>query len=315
VGDEKQARHVLAEMAARIARSPYDALDIQAGSAEPAEVRSRFLELTKTYHPAKFARMSLDIQKMANEVFLSLRAAHDQLARAKPPARVSGPMPVFGSKTAMPETVRPNTPPNALKVNTPATPVRTQPIPTTPSQRPSQPPASAGSSGNLPAQRSNQPPASTAALNPGTQPRATVPATRPGTQPQAKPGGQTRLTPAQGVPVVPRPGTNNAAPATSAAKPAAPSTPAPVPKEPELVSVYELLHRGEWDQARTTLNALIALQPKPRYQALVQYSHGREAQLSRRLDEARVDLQGALEIDPELQLAKTALAELFTRRR
>ena len=45
------------------------------------------------------------------------------------------------------------------------------------------------------------------------------------------------------------------------------------------------------------------------------YARGREAQLDRRLDDARVELQDALDLDPELQLAKTALTELFTRRK
>jgi hypothetical protein len=45
------------------------------------------------------------------------------------------------------------------------------------------------------------------------------------------------------------------------------------------------------------------------------YARGREAQVGGRVDDARVELQDALELDPELQLAKTALTELFTRRK
>ena len=69
----------------RLARDPYEALGV-VPTSPPADVRSRFLELTKQYHPARFARMAIEIQKLANEVFLSLRGAHDQLSR---PARGS----------------------------------------------------------------------------------------------------------------------------------------------------------------------------------------------------------------------------------
>jgi Tfp pilus assembly protein PilF len=80
--------------------------------------------------------------------------------------------------------------------------------------------------------------------------------------------------------------------------------------------VLEQLQRGQWEAARQTLAALAARAPDvPRYRALLSYARGREAQLAHRLDEARVELQDALQIDPELQLAKTALAELFTRRK
>ena len=37
--------------------------------------------------------------------------------------------------------------------------------------------------------------------------------------------------------------------------------------------------------------------------------------LARRMDEARVELQEALQIDPSLELARIALGELFTRRK
>ena len=84
----------------------------------------------------------------------------------------------------------------------------------------------------------------------------------------------------------------------------------------DLTSALELLQRGQWDAARATLASLAERAPEMRrYRALLPYSRGREAQLAGRLDEARVELQDALQIDPDLQLAKTALAELFTRRK
>ncbi len=221
--DEKQARHLLAEMQTRLARSSYDALEIQAGSANPHEVRAAFFRLTKTFHPQKFARMTPDIQKLANEVFLSLRAAHDSLKGAN---KKTGNMPVVP-----------------------------KPVEARPPARPS--PMPGRSSAQIPAQR---------------------------------PPITTRLTPAGGVPVVQQ---------------------APV----DLAAIEDLLQKQQWEPARKQLNALIAKDPKPRYKALLQYSFGREAQLARKVDEARDKLLDALEIDSELLIAQKALAELHTRRK
>jgi Tfp pilus assembly protein PilF len=95
-------------------------------------------------------------------------------------------------------------------------------------------------------------------------------------------------------------------------------TPLPVPArlEDREREALEHMQRGQWDAARAILAALAARAPDvPRFRALQSYARGREAQLAHRLDEARVELQDALQIDPDLQLAKTALAELFTRRK
>jgi len=310
---------VLADMQARLARSPYDALNIQAGAVGPAEVRAAFLELTKTFHPAKFARMSAELQKFANEVFLGLRAAHDQLAHPKTVARTSGPFvpsktPTTPTRQPTPPTARANVPPAPTSAINPPTQRGVPPAPT--------------SAINPPTQRGVSP-APTSAINPATQrgvspaptqtqrlpattparPVATPP--RPGAPvaPNHRPGNPAaqqvrRVTPAGGVPVPPA-GPRPAAPQPSKAAPTA---------EPELAGVYDLLEKGQWEQARTTLNALVALQPKPRYRALIEYSRGREAQLAQRREDAREQLLGALEIDPDLELAKTALAELFRRK-
>ena len=80
-------------------------------------------------------------------------------------------------------------------------------------------------------------------------------------------------------------------------------------------AVLDLLQRQQWDQARSALHQLSARDPhSKRVRALEAYARGREAQLDRRFDDARVELQDALELDPDLQVAKTALTELFTRR-
>jgi hypothetical protein len=328
VADETKARHTLADMQAKIARSAYDALGITAGDVGADHVRAAFLMLTKQFHPAKFARMAPDIQKLANEVFLGLRAAHDQLARPSKGLRSSGPIPIV--KTPAPELlrnasgVRPNGTPvaqdprNASGVRLAPQPA-TQPIRppgTQPGQRAPSPPITTTRAPSPPITTTRAPsPPITAQRPPTAQPQRPssqpIPGQRPGSP--AAPTQSIRRTPPGGVPVI-----KQAAPAatsTRAGTAPIPATPAPANAEPELAGVYDLLQKGQFEQARTTLNALIALQPRARYRALHQYSIAREAQLARRLDDARVDLLGALEIDPELQLAKTALAELFTRRK
>ena len=301
-------------MQARIARSAYDALEITVGDVGPEHVRAAFLQLAKRFHPHKFARMGPEIQKLATEVFIGLRAAHDQLARPKaatPSARQSQQMPFIAAKTppeqvrsnnnasgirpAPPVAARPNAPPPPTTALNPPTVRGVAPAPTTNAANPARsasPPATAV-----------RPPIQTAQQPAVARPPATAAATRTGV---GAPTPIRRNTPPGGVPAVKQPTPAAGMPAVK------PSTGG---VEPELTGVYDQLQKGQFEQARATLNALIALQPKPRYRALVAYSVGREAQLANRRDEARVDLHNALEIDPDLQLAKTALSELFTRRK
>lgn len=83
-----------------------------------------------------------------------------------------------------------------------------------------------------------------------------------------------------------------------------------------MVIALELLQRQEWDSARAILQSLADRSPTvPRYRALVSYAVGRRAQIEGRHNDARIELDRALQIDPELQLAKSALGELFTRRK
>jgi curved DNA-binding protein CbpA len=272
-GDETQARAVLAEMQGRLALGPYVALGVQ-GSANPSEIRTAFLQLTKTYHPTRFARMSNDVQRLSNEVFLALRGAHDALAKPAPAGRAnqSGIVPTVAT-TAAPAATRPSA----------AMPV--------PSRTPSTP---------FPAYK---PPA--AAPSPPSPPRPADAAVN-----RTNDSG-VRLARVAVSPPASAPKAAGAAPA-----PARPGTPPAKPEDRELAPVLEMLQRQQWDSARAALNTLATRSPQAtKIRALQSYARGREAQLDRRLDEARVELDQALQLDPELQLAKTALAELFTRRK
>jgi hypothetical protein len=260
--DEARARSTLADMQERLARGPIVALGLTSSST-PEDARAAFLQLTKHYHPVRFGRMAVDVQKLANEVFLSLRAAHDSVMKSL--RRPTGPIP---------------------------------PAPATPASGP------ASIRGQALPFRVVRP------LSHDTGERPLVPVASPGVAP--------------GVPPVPASGPRPGAPRPAA--PAAPGARAPTAVRPagsappatarDEAAVLDLLQRQQWDQARTALHQLSARDPSSkRIRALEAYARGREAQLDRRLDDARVELQDALELDPDLQVAKTALTELFTRRR
>jgi hypothetical protein len=293
--DEVSARSTLAAMQDRLARDPASALGLGA-NATAADVRAAFLQLTKQYHPVRFGRMALDIQKLSNEVFLALRAAHDALAKG---LRQTGPIPIargptpsaLGSQGMAPSPApqHPATPPSSGRVLQPlsAKPARTsndsgERVPV-PSRTPTPATGERAPTTRLPA---SQPPSTRSAGLPGP----------PGPPPGASPARQT-------------PG-----PASSAGPAPAATPPAATPKDE--AAVLDLLQRQQWDQARTALHQLSARDPSSKkIRALMCYARGREAQLDRRVDDARVELQDALELDPDLQLAKTALTELFTRRK
>lgn len=342
-------------MQERLGRDPFEALGLN--SSDPGEVRTAFLQLTKIYHPARFARMAVEIQRLANEVFLALRATHDALTRTQvkaPAAGSTGMIPIVRSPAAA---TRPPT--GSIPVHrptptpTPATsPVRPGgPIPRSPTpppaghatgpvpRAPTPPPAGPGS-GPFPRPTTPTPPARiTPAMGhpitparTATGPQPTTP--RPGTQPM-RPAGLSELPARPGQPPTqpmrpplahdpsrpnrlpsssPPPSTISSGSARSAAPP-----PRAMPGsggDPELAAIEELLSQDRLTDARMKLETLVARQPGvPRHQALIHYAKGREAQLARRIDEARVELMDALQVDPDLQLAKTALGELFTRRK
>jgi hypothetical protein len=277
--DEARARAILAEMQERLVSGPHSALGIPP-NATPGDIRTAFLELTKVYHPARFGRLSTETQKLSNEVFLGLRAAHDAIAPARGSLRPSAAIKPRQTG-AMPPIVRPPAPSSVIPA-----------VHTTGSLPTSRP---AG-----PAPTTQVQPPTPIALPRLTQPtpvhRTTVPIKAMPTA--VKPSGsgpiKTSPTPAQGSRAM---------------------TPLKKPIDGE-ANVMELLHRGQWEAANAAIEHQLAKQPEsPRFRSLQAYSKGRKAQLAGQRDEARVELENALQLDPDLQLAKTALGELFTRRK
>ena len=273
--DEARARAILAEMQDRLVSGPHAALGIPP-NATPADIRTAFLELTKVYHPARFGRLSTDTQKLSNEVFLGLRAAHDAIAPARGSVRPSAAMkPAVRQTGAMPPIARPSSSPNQT--------------------------------GSLPTSRPAVP-------SPSIQAQTTTPIAVPRLG-QPNPSQRTTM-PIKAMPTAVRP--TGSGPIKTTPTPAQGSramTPLKKPIDGE-ANVMELLHRGQFDAANSAIEQQLAKQPEsPRYRSLQAYSKGRKAQLAGERDEARVELENALQLDPDLQLAKTALGELFTRRK
>ena len=351
--DELRARQLLLDMQERLGRDPFEALGLN--SSDPGEVRTAFLALTKIYHPARFARMPTEIQRLSNEVFLSMRAAHDALVRPQvklPAPRATGMIPIV--RPPPPAAGRPPSGAMPALRPTPTTPARTM---TPPLENPIQPrPQSPQTQATQP-MRPNAPRTMTPTLGNPIQPRPHNPQSPPSPQTQAtqpiRPNAPRTMTSTLGNPSQPRPH-NPQSPQTQATQPMRPvgtadparpsrlptSSPppstispgsgrsAPPPARPsgstpvvstgdaELAAIHELLSQDRLTDARMKLETLVARQPNvPGYQALIHYAKGREAQLAGRRDEARLELLDALDLDRDLQMANTALSELLSRRK
>ncbi len=342
---EDTARATLASMQARLASGPYATLDIPPNATE-AEARSAFLQLTKQFHPARFSRMSPEVQRLSNEIFLAIKGAHEALAKTSGWATRGAPN---GSQPPAQRFVAttPGTQPGVAARGTGARPIH--PLPGAPTAAPAQPPRAvqpvqAARSGPMAqpaaAQRpvtpanppaATRPPApspaapSTRATTPSgagvARPTTPVPAiTRPTTP--TTPTTPTNAPASRAAPVTVQPWKPSASGATRAASPVpgAPSAARPAPgafdERAEFANAMELMRRKEWPAAREALQSLAARVPtSARYKALLAYSRGREAEMAGRIDDAILEFQRALQVDPNLSYAKTAIAELQTRRK
>jgi hypothetical protein len=81
-----------------------------------------------------------------------------------------------------------------------------------------------------------------------------------------------------------------------------------------LQQAKQLLAKRDWTAARMALHALAVRVPQSRpYRALLCYARGREAAAIGKPDDAATEYQRALQLDPELAVAKQALGELKRR--
>ncbi len=306
--DEVSARNVLGEMQTRIQQGPHSALGLEPGGSTPEQVRSAFLSLTKRYHPARFGRMSPELQRLSNEVFLGIKSAHETLLRAsgQSPRPASAGMPVVLAEASQPTT---------------------RPIPTLGTPRPGSP----APNGARPIARP---------MPSGTRPASPPGAPRTPTPPSGtRPVGPSRApTPAIGVPIrpaVPRTLTPNQP--ISQNIPVIPtvrfgSPPAPGQRDADTqrgvqpagafderaaaAQATALLAASDWSGARQALHALAAKVPQNKsYRALLCYARGREAQSASRFEESILEYDRALQLDSELAVAKSARADALRRRR
>ena len=82
-------------------------------------------------------------------------------------------------------------------------------------------------------------------------------------------------------------------------------------EEAEFEQAMMHLRRRQWGEARKAFHALAASNTvDKRYRALLSYARGREAQDAGRHDVARAEFTRAVQLDPELNAARTALAEV-----
>ncbi len=335
---------MLRTMQRKLAVDPRAGLGVAAG-ADASELRAAFLQLTKEFHPAKFARESPDVVRLSNEVFLSLREAYDQLAaaakatpRAAPAARGSAPPPTAPASRPP----QPSAPPAAAATAPASRPPQPSPAPTSrpaganpaatatpPRGVPITPAAAtlrsdpgrsapvatgsgAGPRPQAPAPVSSTPTPNPAAAKPAAT--ATAAATAAATAPK-RPlvsfGGAPATRPAAAATVAQdgaaRPPTAAAPVAAPAATRAAPA-PTASSEEAEFAQAVGLLNQRRWKAAKAAFLALASRVPNERrYRAYLALARGLEAQDDNRHDEARAELGRALTFDPELAAARRAL--------
>ena len=318
--DEVQAKAVLTEMQVRLSHGPHEALGLQDVSATPEGVRAAFLTLTKQFHPARFGRMSNELQRLSNEVFLGIKAAHEAVLRSlgvvarggrvNQSNQITSVMPVLTAEGTN-KTARLGSPqPRAIGTQ-PQQPQPAIPRTLTPTRH------GVGLQG-----KSNTPPfgVRVTANRPGTPPQTTTPpptAPRPGTPPQrpVTPQSSSRAsTPNLTGPPKPVTVDPETTRGTGEWQPLAKPTVA-FDERAELQLVLDALAQKNWGAAKALLNGLAARVPtSKKYRALIAYTRGREAQAANRGEDAAQEFQRALQLDPDLQQAKSALAELLRRR-
>lgn len=270
---ENQARAQLAAITPRLTEAPHAILGVPA-DATPEVRRAAFLRLTKQFHPMRFARFAPDVVRQANEVFLTIKRAYDQLSA---PAKVAQ---GTGSLAARPAG---SSPPPASRQSSPAIP-----------RAPTPPPA---------ARSPLDPPTHPPVASRSTTARQPTPTPVPGRSPLDPP---TQPKHATATPAV-----SFTAPDRARSTSVSPSTRALSDAEQAMEPAMDLIRRKLWADARQALLKLAVAQPQEkRFRAYMHYARGRESQEAGKLDEARAEWQRAVGLEPELVAAKRALEEL-----
>jgi DnaJ-domain-containing protein 1 len=301
--------------------------------ATDAEVRAAFGELTKRYHPDRFARYeSPELRQVAAEIFILIRDAYRRLADAtarasllaslgKPPAapravpappRVTQaiPPPRMTQRLAVGQLGKPPTRPPPSTTSTAA-----GSLPPPPIAIPSLPAPPAGAIPPIPSARPpSRPPANRPAADVRRPPRAVTAEPLPPPPPDAR----TAARPASGgSPVAPPTDPARVAARRAATEPGAASSerrrPSQTPAtEPVDVSALEdLLDQARLDEASTGYKLMAKKYPNDRsVRAGVEVCEGLRALAARDRLEAAQRFEAALEIDPSNERAARELAEM-----
>jgi DnaJ-domain-containing protein 1 len=306
--------------------------------ASDVEVRAAFGELTKRYHPDRFARYeSPELRQVAAEIFILIRDAYRRLADAtarasllaslgKPPAapravpappRITQaiPPPRMTQRLAVGQLGRPPTKPPASTTSTAAGSPPPIPPPPVAIPSPPPPPPPAGAVPPIPSARPpSLPPANKPAADVRKPPRAAT--AEPLPPPPSDP--RTAARPASGSsPVAPPSDPARVAARRAATEPGAASSerrrPSQTPAtEPVDVSAIEdLLDQGRLDEASTGYKLMAKKHPNDRsVRAGVEVCEGLRALAARDRLEAAQRFEAALEIDPSNERAARELAEM-----
>ncbi len=256
--------------------------------AADADVRAAFGELTKRYHPDRFARyQSTDLRQTAAEIFILIRDAYrkigdevsraqvlQQLGRTPSPRAVPNPRatppPVPRPPIKRPPTADPSAPPVA----------RTGPVATIPSHQPERP-----------------------------TPNPTVPLPNSQSQPvpsiREQPGPPARPTPKPQMPPEQRPVPN----LQTERRPVLASPPPLDSLDPSQLD--DMLDSGRIDDALAAFKVLSKKQPTDRtFRAGIELCEGLRSLAQRDRLEAAQRFEAALEIDPSNERAARELAEM-----
>jgi hypothetical protein len=267
--------------------------------ASDTDVRAAFGELTKRYHPDRFARYdSIDLRNVAAEIFILIRDAYRKLSDEASRAQALQQL----GKSGAPRAVPPKPPPPRI-----TQPMRRVPLPdnvrTEPGVIPSLPrPPALGTATTAAIPKLPDPPAERPTPIPPARPTPQTPAPRP-TPPKLD--HEPRKPPEITSPLPPTPDTG---------RPVLQAAPAPAVANAEsgdTTPLDELLDAGKFDEALQGYKLLAKKHPQDRtFRAGIELCEGLRFLSNRDRLEAAQRFEAALEIDPSNERAARQLAEM-----
>jgi hypothetical protein len=271
-----------------------------------ADVRAAFGELTKRYHPDRFARyQSAKLRQIAAEIFILIRDAYRRLADEKSRQQVIA---TLGPKIPARAQTQPRAAPPAAIPPTPPRPsanMRVAVPPAPPPKATTNDTPTVQSPHDAPTNQSGKP-AELAGTELAKPDQLAIPVEHAQTAraPQRTPAqgipqsGQAQKTPAHGVPTdkLPQRGSGRMATASDGG---------------EMGSLEALLDDGKFDEALAGYRVLLKKQPQDKaVRAGIELGEGMKALAARDRMEAAQRFEAALELDPSNERAARELAEM-----